>query len=286
MTSCCIGRASTRAAERVSCSRCTARASVRPRVPRRHRVRARRVAVLVADGRAARSVPCAARAERLRAARTRVVVDHGIVRSRAPSVVFVHNVASRSRCGICRRAVSAAAAAAGARSSSARSALDALVVANSKLIAAALGAHFRLARERVRVLYPGYDARVASHRSARPRCAPPRAARSPSTTASPLVGLVTPGDFTKRGLTCVSIARRASHRRAARCALPRRRLQAAARDAQRGLALLRRVSSLIGPRAAARSVWFAALDLFLCIRRGSRSLDGGGRSAGDGRARC
>src|SRR6185503_3326723 len=74
-----------------------------------------------------------------------------------------------------------------------------VVVANSKLVAEALHEHFDLARECVTVLYPGFDSRRYSlARAAQLRAAARRALAVDDRV--PLVGLVTSGDFAKRGL--------------------------------------------------------------------------------------
>lgn len=137
----------------------------------------------------------AAQIERLQAEGA-VVVDHG------PSIpsaelVFVHNVAAEAA----RHRNEPVAAAALERERHFFRALRAstLVVANSKLTASALHEHFGLERERVAVLYPGFDSRRFSpQRAAQLRAAARRSLGVDE--GAPLVGLVTSGDFAKRGL--------------------------------------------------------------------------------------
>jgi UDP-glucose:(heptosyl)LPS alpha-1,3-glucosyltransferase len=76
---------------------------------------------------------------------------------------------------------------------------SARVVANSSLVAAALHEHFGLVRERVTVLHPGFDARRYSLQRAAQLRESARRALGVGADA-PLVGLVTSGDFAKRGL--------------------------------------------------------------------------------------
>lgn len=190
------------------------------------------------------------------------LVDHGMSVPTA-DLVFVHNLATE----VARHVPHAVSAPAMERERAFFSALrgDAVVVANSQLVAAALHSQFGLARERVHVLYPGYRA----DRFSQPRAAALRAgARSALAVASstPLVGLVTSGDFAKRGLDLFldCAARVADARPDARfLVVGSKELPKAARShalVRRGLVLYRRKN-----RQPER--WFAALDLFLYTAR-------------------
>jgi glycosyltransferase involved in cell wall biosynthesis len=127
-----------------------------------------------------------------------VVVDHGLALPGA-ELVFVHNLATEAQ-----RHLPLAAAAQAAQRERERQFFgglnrQAIVVANSRLVAAALHAHFDLERERIRVLYPGFR----SQRYSQPRAAALRAGARQALglgTETPLVGLITSGDFGKRGL--------------------------------------------------------------------------------------
>jgi glycosyltransferase involved in cell wall biosynthesis len=128
-----------------------------------------------------------------------------------------------------------------------------------------LHAHFRLARERVSVLYPGYRSRRYSPQRAAELRSGARAALgiAPST---PLVGFVTSGDFAKRGLDLFldCAARIADARPDVRfLVVGSKQLP---EDAQRH-PLVRRGAVLYRPKGAAPEPWFAALDLFLYAAR-------------------
>jgi glycosyltransferase involved in cell wall biosynthesis len=199
--------------------------------------------------------------ERLRA-RGAVLVDHGMCVPSA-ELVFVHNVASEVE----RHLPGAVSTAAIEREHAFFHALhaDAVVVANSQLVAAALNSHFRLARERVHVLYPGYRAaRFSQQRAAALReGARGTLAIAPST---PLVGFVTSGDFAKRGLDLFfdCAARIADARPDVRfLVVGSKELPESARSH----ALVRRGAVSYRQKSRYPERWFAALDLFLYAAR-------------------
>src|SRR5690242_732000 len=87
------------------------------------------------------------------AARGRFVVDHGLCVPNA-AVVFVHNLAAEANAHIPRPDWAAQATA--EREYFAELRADALLVANSQLVAAALCSRFGAAPERVVVQHPGF----------------------------------------------------------------------------------------------------------------------------------
>jgi glycosyltransferase involved in cell wall biosynthesis len=201
-----------------------------------------------------------AQVERLRGQRA-FVVDHGLCLPGA-DIVFVHNLASEAG-----RHLPQANAAAAAREREFFRALrpEAAVVANSKLVAEAVHEHFGIARERVSVLYPAYDARrFSASRAAELRSSARRSLGIEEGT--PLVGFVTSGDFEKRGLDLFLDC-------AARIALARpgvRFLVVGSKrlpDSARAHALVGSGTLLYRPKSARPEPWFAALDLFLYMAR-------------------
>ncbi len=199
--------------------------------------------------------------ERMRE-RGAIVVDHGLSVPSA-ELVFVHNVAAEAA----RHVPSAALSAAVRREREFFRALaaGATVVANSKLVVAALHEHFGLARERVTVLYPGYQSkRYTPQRAAALRDA---ARRSLGVDAgTPLVGFVTSGDFAKRGLDLFldCAARIAAARPEVRfLVVGSKRLS----DEAREHALVRAGAVRYRPKSRHPERWFAALDLFVYAAR-------------------
>lgn len=198
--------------------------------------------------------------ERARAwqARGALLVDHGLCLPGA-DLAFVHNLASevqRHLPGVDLEAVVAR-----EREYFARLVPHAVVVANSRLVAGAIERHFGLPGERIAVLHPGYAAaRFTLARAAELRAA----ARAQLGVApqTPLVGLVTSGDFTKRGLDLFLECARLvlGERPDARFlvvgskALP---------EAARTHALVDRGFVHHRPKGATPERWLAALDLFL-----------------------
>jgi glycosyltransferase involved in cell wall biosynthesis len=191
-----------------------------------------------------------------------VILDHGLSIPSA-ELVFVHNVAAEAA----RHLPQAASAGTlqrehdffrGLRSSAA-------VVANSKLVAEALHEHFGIARERVTVLYPGFDSRRYSReRAAQLRAAARRALGIDE--GAPLVGFVTSGDFVKRGLDLFldCAARIAAARPDARfLVVGSKRLP----DEARAHALVRSGALRYRPKTRRPEPWFAALDVFLYAAR-------------------
>jgi glycosyltransferase involved in cell wall biosynthesis len=195
--------------------------------------------------------------ERLRADGA-ALIDHGM---RVPNaeLAFVHNLASE----LARHFPQAVAAAAIERERKFFASLhaDTVVVANSELVAAALHSHFKLARERIRVLYPGYRSGRFSQQRAAALRAGARAALGIA-SATPLVGLVTSGDFAKRGLDVFldCATRIADARRDVRF------LVVGSKDLPeeaRSHPLVRRGVVLHRPKSRYPERWFAALDVFL-----------------------
>ena len=186
------------------------------------------------------------------------VVDHSLEIPSA-DVVFVHNLQSEANRYLEREDLKTPAAAEAAFFRALRA--DAPIVANSELVADALARHFDLARDRIAVVYPGFDAgRFSAARLAVDRA---RSRRSLAVDdAVPLVGFVTSGDFGKRGLdlffaAAEDIVRAVPHVRflvVGSKALPewaeRHPLVTGGRVAHR-------------PKSADPARWFAALDVFL-----------------------
>jgi glycosyltransferase involved in cell wall biosynthesis len=137
----------------------------------------------------------------------------------------------------------------------------ATVVANSRLVAAALHAHFGIARERIEVLHPGYRSRRYSPQRAAALRAGARRSLGLEPQAS-LVGLITSGDFVKRGLDLFleSAVRIVSARPGTRfLVVGSKELPEHARTH----ALVRSGVVLYRPKGRNPEPWFAALDLFL-----------------------
>jgi glycosyltransferase involved in cell wall biosynthesis len=203
----------------------------------------------------------AADVERLQA-RGAVVVDHGLSIPSA-ELVFVHNVAAEAA----RHLPEPASAETLRREREFFRALraSAAVVANSKLVAEALHEHFGIERERVTVLYPGFDSRRYSlARAAQLRDAARRSLDVDD--GAPLVGFVTSGDFAKRGLDlfldCAALI--AAARPDARfLVVGSKRLP----DEARAHALVRAGAVRYRPKSREPEPWFAALDLFLYAAR-------------------
>jgi glycosyltransferase involved in cell wall biosynthesis len=192
------------------------------------------------------------------ASRQRFVVDHGLCIPNA-AVVFVHNLAIEAST-IAQRADWTAQAEA-ERNFFAKLRPDALIVTNSRLVADAVRAHFEVAAERVLVRHPGFHAaRFNPSRAAQLRGA---ARRELGIAAdAPLVGLITSGDFEKRGLDVfiASAERIAAARPDARFLVVGSKSPPAA---LRGHALAANGRLLHRPKGRRPERWFAALDLFL-----------------------
>jgi glycosyltransferase involved in cell wall biosynthesis len=189
-----------------------------------------------------------------------VVVDHGLALPSA-EIVFVHNLAGEAQ----RHLAPAEATQAAQREHERRffGALNrqALVVANSQLVAAALHAHFGLERERIRVLHPGFNSQRYSQRRAAALRGAAREALG-LRLETPLVGLITSGDFAKRGLDLFleSAARIASARPDARfLVVGSKELPQHARKH----ALVRDGVVAYRPKGPHPDASFAALDVFL-----------------------
>jgi glycosyltransferase involved in cell wall biosynthesis len=188
-----------------------------------------------------------------------LIVDHGLGLP-AADVVFVHNLASEVQRHVPPHADSALAA---QREREFFRALrgTAIVVANSRLVAAALHSHFGIARERIEVLYPGYRSQRYSPQRAAALRAGARRALGLEPQAS-LVGLITSGDFAKRGLDLFLDA-------AVQIAGARPGTQflvVGSKDLPeyaRAHALVRSGAVSYRPKGRDPEPWFAALDLFL-----------------------
>ncbi|HJR68832.1 MAG TPA: glycosyltransferase family 4 protein, partial [Gammaproteobacteria bacterium] len=139
-----------------------------------------------------RAAPAQVRAAR---SATTLVVDHGLAIPDA-DVVFVHNLAGEAN----RFMPEPDLAAAAAEEQFFRSLSPAThVAANSALVASALAERFGVARERMTIHHPGYQgARFDPAMRDKLRAAARRGLRIADST--PLVGLVTSGNFAKRGL--------------------------------------------------------------------------------------
>jgi glycosyltransferase involved in cell wall biosynthesis len=205
--------------------------------------------------RARRATPARIRAWQERGA---LLIDHGLALSGA-DIVFVHNLAAEARKHMPE--VDLQAEAASEREYFARLRPYASVVANSRLVAAALERNFGLPSERIAVLHPGYSAaRFSQTRAGELRAA----ARAELRIAdgAPLIGLVTSGDFAKRGLRtfleCAALI--AASRPDARF------LVVGSKSLPEEVAADALVASGIvqhRPKGAAPERWMAALDLFL-----------------------
>jgi glycosyltransferase involved in cell wall biosynthesis len=128
-------------------------------------------------------------------------------------------------------------------------------------VARALEAHFGIGAQRIVVHPPGFDAeRFAASSTASLRSAARRALGLDDTT--PLIGLVTSGDFEKRGLSQFMAAaeRIAAQRRDARfLVVGSKRLPDRAADHP----LTRSGRVLYRPKGARPELWMGALDVFL-----------------------
>ena len=207
------------------------------------------------SGTRARRIPVRA----LRVAnRERFVVDHGLCAPNA-AVVFVHNLATEANAHLSRPDWAEQADA--ERSFFRELRPDALLVANSRLVADALCARFPIAPERVVVQHPGFSAaRFNPGRAALLRAGVRRELGVAANV--PLVGLITSGDFEKRGLDVFV----ASAERIAVVRADARFLVVGSKSlpaAVRGHALAASGRLLHRPKSRAPERWFAALDLFL-----------------------
>jgi glycosyltransferase involved in cell wall biosynthesis len=187
-----------------------------------------------------------------------LLVDHGLAVPSA-DLAFVHNLAIEARRHLPNGALDAAAER--EREYFARLRAHAVVVANSRLVAAAIERHFGFPGERIAVLHPGHSAaRFGAGRAAELRAAARR--ELGLADGVPLVGLVTSGDFAKRGLdTFLECARLVSIERpdARFLVVGSKRLPADA--ATHVLVTGGRVQHR--PKGAAPERWLAALDLFV-----------------------
>lgn len=197
------------------------------------------------------------------APRATLVVDHGAAIP-AADLAFVHNVHAQAEALLGRRGPEADSVSMRieAEASYFRSLAPTVpVVANSRLAKRALIERYGLAPERIHVHYPGYRSAVfAAVRRPALRAAARRSLGIDDD--APLVGLVTSGDFDKRGLdvflaAATAIAARAPATRF--LVVGARRLPGwAARDP-----LVRSGALRYRPKNRAPERWIAALDVFL-----------------------
>jgi glycosyltransferase involved in cell wall biosynthesis len=202
-----------------------------------------------------------AQLERLRA-QGGVLVDHGLCLPSA-ELVFVHNLASEAQRYLPDADLGAAVQHEREFFRSLRP--TTAVVANSKLVAAALRSHFGLAAEGVSVLYPGYRSRRYSPQRASQLRAGARRALDVHPQV-PLVGFVTSGDFGKRGLELFL----ESASQIARARPDTRFLVVGSKELPefaRAHALVRSGHVSYRPKSRHPEQWFAALDLFLYAAR-------------------
>jgi glycosyltransferase involved in cell wall biosynthesis len=204
------------------------------------------------------------RARRLSAARARaacadhLVVDHGLCIPCA-ALVFVHNLATEASVHVPKADWRAQIDAERTFFRELRS--DVPLVANSRLVRDALVARFGIAPERVVVHHPGFRSeRFNPRRAAELRDAARRALGVAS--GAPLVGLITSGDFEKRGL---DLFFESAERIAAACRDARFLVVGSKSlpDAARGHELVASGRLLYRPKRRDPERWFAALDLFL-----------------------
>jgi glycosyltransferase involved in cell wall biosynthesis len=187
----------------------------------------------------------------------RIVVDHGLCLPTA-DVVFVHNLATEAA----RHGVGSATPAQVAAEAAFFRELgsNAVVVANSGLVKNALVDHFAIAPARIVVHYPGFDSRrFDSTRAAAVRAMARR--KLGVSDGAPLVGLITSGDFQKRGLDV--FVQSAESISAVRpdvrfLVVGSKALPASARAHE----LYRTGKMLYRPKGREPERWFAALDLF------------------------
>lgn len=202
------------------------------------------------------------RARRLSVARARradrLIVDHGLCIPES-ALAFVHNLATEAVVHVPRadwaKQIEAE------RNFFRDLRADVPLVANSRLVKSALVVRFGIAPERIVVHHPGFRAELFNPR----RAAGLRAAARRElgvASAAPLVGLITSGDFEKRGLDLflesaerIAAARPDAHFLVVGSkSLP---------DAARGHALVASGRLLYRPKRRDPARWFAALDLFL-----------------------
>jgi glycosyltransferase involved in cell wall biosynthesis len=197
------------------------------------------------------------------AAADATVVDHGMCVPEA-AVVFVHNLMTAANRYL-QRPELAAQAAAEEEFFGRLAPLASPVVANSELVRTALVDRFGLSPERVRVAYPGVRADVFTvERAPALRAHARRQLDVPA--GAPLVGLVTSGDFHKRGLDLFLAAAEEIHRAAPETrflVVGSKRLPAGALAHP----LVRAGVLRHRPKSSRPDLWLAALDLLLYTAR-------------------
>jgi glycosyltransferase involved in cell wall biosynthesis len=190
------------------------------------------------------------------------IVDHGFA-VRGADLLFVHNLAGEVRRHLGGGDLDA-------HEDHERRSLEQLdqtatVVANSRLVANALAERYGVARARIEVLHPGFRSGRFTPQGAAALRDSARAELGVA-GAAPLVGLVTSGDFRKRGLDVFldSAARIAAQRADVRFLIVgSKRLPEAALSHE----LVRRGVVLHRGKSSRPERWFAALDLFLYTAR-------------------
>jgi glycosyltransferase involved in cell wall biosynthesis len=187
-----------------------------------------------------------------------LLVDHEMELPDA-DIVFSHNLMTRANRFLQRADLDEAASLEARFFEQLRG--DALVVANSRLVRDALVDDFSLDGERIVVHYPGYRSeRFNSGRSAMFRRRSRKALGIEAET--PLVGLITSGDFHKRGLdTFFEVAERilASRRDAVFLVIGSKRLP----DWANRHRLVTEGTVRYRSKTAVPEQWMAALDVFL-----------------------
>jgi glycosyltransferase involved in cell wall biosynthesis len=216
----------------------------------RTRIRARRLSPHAAERRAAS------------AERAEIVVDHGAVLPSA-DVTFVHNLFTEASRFVARPEGAEGAAREAELFRALRPATP--IIANSELVKAALIRHFALDPKRIVVHYPGY--RSAAFTPAAAATLRPRARRALGLDDEvAVIGLVTSGDFQKRGLdifldTAERIAAAVPNARF--LVVGSRRLP----DEALRHALVRDARVLYFPKNRQPEKWLAALDVLLHTAR-------------------
>ena len=218
----------------------------------RTRIRARRLSIARADERAAAGARATA------PERAEIIVDHGTCLAHA-HIVFVHNLYTEAQRFVERAAW--AEEIARERALFAGLAADTPIVANSALVKNALVRNFALAPERITVHYPGFRSPVFAPTATPALRAHARASLGLDEKAR-VVGLVTSGDFEKRGL---SIFLEAAARMAERGADTRFLVVGSNRlpDWAQRNALVTTGRILYRPKDRHPERWLAALDVLL-----------------------
>ncbi|HEY5568315.1 MAG TPA: glycosyltransferase family 4 protein [Gammaproteobacteria bacterium] len=212
--------------------------------------------------RARRLSPRGAERRAALAGRAEIIVDHGAVLA-AADVTFVHNFFTEASRFVARPEWAEDVAREAVFFRALRTTTP--IVANSELVRAALMRHFALEPKRIVVHYPGYRAAVFTPAAAarlRPRA---RADLGLDDTV-PVIGLVTSGDFQKRGL---DVFLDTAERIAATVPSARFLVVGSRRLPDEALrhALVRAGRVLYRPKNRQPEKWLAALDVLLHTAR-------------------